>query len=381
MLFDDLDREFSGPPIAGEPHFAYLNRSGRAEMAKVRNLIEEWLSRYPEGKRRALISRLRSPIDDEHLSACFELVLHELLLRNGCTVEEVEPALPNSTRTPDFLVRSPRGEQFYLEAALVTGRTREQAAAQRRFEAVLAAVESVDSAWHFLDVQPHGIPSQPPRLRALRTILQKWVDALPKGQDAKSVAPFQWEEHGLRLTIKPIPRKRKRGADETRAVGMLWGTPTVSTPGDGIRETLLKKATRYGELDAPLIIAVNSLKLLDDDQDTIAALFGSPSVIVRSYENGEVEYIDSRNPDGVWHDNQRPRRTGVSGVISAHRLTPASVARRRASLIINPWAERQFDESMLRLDKYIPNGDALIFSEGDSLGVMFDLPEQWPEDD
>jgi hypothetical protein len=162
---------------------------------------------------------------------------------------------------------------------------------------------------------------------------------------------------------------------------MLWGGgPTVSTPGDGIRETLLKKANRYGDLDAPLVVAVNSLRLLDDDQDAIAALFGSPSVIVRKYQDGRIEYIDSRTPNGVWFDHERPRRTGLSAVVATSGLMPWSLGSQRASLILNPWAARPLDSHVFQTDKYVPADNVLNYSAGLGLNQIYGLSAEWPKD-
>jgi hypothetical protein len=41
-IFDDVERTDVSSAAAGESSFAYLNRSGRPEMARLRDVWEEW---------------------------------------------------------------------------------------------------------------------------------------------------------------------------------------------------------------------------------------------------------------------------------------------------------------------------------------------------
>ena len=86
MLFDDIDHSFLGAFDATESDFAYLNRSARPEVFKVRALLDCWLSEYPAGGQNDLVKRIRSSRKDTHVSAFFELMVHALLLRLGLTL-------------------------------------------------------------------------------------------------------------------------------------------------------------------------------------------------------------------------------------------------------------------------------------------------------
>ena len=101
------------PPAPKETAFAYLNRCAGAEADTARTRMEDWLARYPEPQ--ALAARLRSPLDDQHRSAFFELLLHQLLLSLGHRIAAIEPKLAHTWKSPDFLVESATGHRFYLE--------------------------------------------------------------------------------------------------------------------------------------------------------------------------------------------------------------------------------------------------------------------------
>lgn len=112
-VFEQGPRIDLRPPAPKETAFAYLNRRAGAEADAARARIEDWLERYPEPE--ALAARLRSPLDDQHRAAFFELLLHQLLLTLGHRIEAIEPKLAHTWKSPDFLVESAEGHRFYLE--------------------------------------------------------------------------------------------------------------------------------------------------------------------------------------------------------------------------------------------------------------------------
>lgn len=105
--FDDNPRDSEEPADHLVGRFDYLNASGRPKAAMVRALIDQWLADHPATHRSDLIHRLRSRHDTSQRSATFELMLHALLRRQGFTIFEVEPELPNG-KAPEFLGRGAR---------------------------------------------------------------------------------------------------------------------------------------------------------------------------------------------------------------------------------------------------------------------------------
>ena len=81
MLFLDDDHTETGPADYAEKHFSYLNKCGRDECFRVREVLEEWFTRYPEKEKDELRSRFQSGDDTHFASAFFELYLHELLFK------------------------------------------------------------------------------------------------------------------------------------------------------------------------------------------------------------------------------------------------------------------------------------------------------------
>lgn len=385
-VFDDGPWDLPGGADHIVSHFDYLNSSDRVEAARVRAAVEEMFSRYPAAAQDGLRHRLRSIDDNTHLGAFFELALHDIVLRAGCTVLAVEPDLEGTPRSPDFLVETPQGQRFYLEATLATGRSRSGEGAERRLREALQAIDSVQSPDFFLDLHISGTPTAPVSGSRLRRRLKRWLQGLDYEQvrriwdeNAGTIPIFTYEQNGVRFRISPVPRRLSRGSlRRSRAIGSRMLAPLSVQPQEPIRSAILGKATRYGQLDAPYIVAVNAMSDYADADGAIDAVFGTPAVFVRQTAEG-FEDRPGRERDGVWLGAGGPTNTRVSAVFSTDRLHPWSLAQRRARLILNPWAARPLPRSPFQADVVDVHEERLRGTAGLSLQELFDLPEGWPE--
>ena len=377
MLFDDIPRPDMGVHDQHETAFAYLNRSGRPEAARVRQLVENWLARYPARDHEALIARLRSTIDDQHRGAFFELFIHELLLVRGHRILEIEPTLPHTPKSPDFLVQAKEGHRLYLECVLATGRSQQKVAAQARLNQALTALDRTCSPRHFLDLTVHGVPTAPISIKAMTKSLRAWIAGLPDDDSAMDALPFQHTEHGATISLRAFPRRHPELA--RRAIGARFFPAKQVTVDDDVRAALERKASRYGALDQPYVVAVNALDMFAREDAAIDALFGSPCTVVEQTADGSTTYRESRQPDGVWCGPRGARRRGLSAVLSTERVDPWNFAVRRARLIHNPWAEAAVASFDLGVDDYQPEEGRYRITAGQSMGEIFGLPNGWPE--
>jgi len=235
---------------AGEAQFAYLNLSARREAVRVREKVDAWFEGYPEKSRDELVARFRSAIGDPHHSAFFELFLYHLRLARGRQVIEIEPALPHTTKSPDFLAENGARERFYLEAVQASGLSSQDVAARARLSTALVAIDTTPSPLHFLDLTVSGSPSQP-------------------------------HEAGPPIGIRRTPVMRIE-------------------PSQCIRPALKKKASRYGKLDHPYLVALNGLSTHHNEEAVIDALLGTPVMRISRGPNGEeiVEELRRSSAEG-----------------------------------------------------------------------------------
>jgi len=380
-VFDAIERTEALPADHLISKFDYLNESGRQAAQQVRDQMGQMFARYPAEHADEMRRRLRSRDDTLHQSAFFELPLHELLIRQGFTIEEVEPVLANG-RAPDFLVASPQGDRFYLEATLASGQPAATAGAERRMREALQAIDDVQSPGFFLSLHPRGTPDRPVAVARLRRDIQRFVDALDHATVIADLAAgrpwptFEREEHGALFRIEAVPKGRLGGGN-LRAIGVRMMAPMQVQPQDAIKSAVLGKAGRYGDPDLPFVIAVNSLEDYARADDAEDALFGSHAVGINAA--GEDRWI--RNPDGVWHTATGPGYSRVSAVLSTERVYPWSLGQRRARLIYNPWARRPLPDVPLGLDIVRIVDNVFQRQDGQPLGEILGLPEDWPTDD
>jgi hypothetical protein len=377
-IFDDIPRTSLALP-AEEAKFAYLNLSARPEAGRVREKVDAWSAGYPEKNRDELVARLRSAIDDQHHSAFFELFLYHLLLARGCKVLEIEPTLPHTSKSPDFLAENGAQERFYLEAVQVSGLSSQDVAAQARLSTALAAVDSTPSPLHFLDLMVRGSPSQPLSTKKLITALKSWIARLPADETAKDVPPFVWDEHGAKIELRAWTRSKLDASG--RATG-ISRTPVMRIePSREIRPALKKKASRYGKLDHPYLVALNALSIHHGETAVIDALLGTPVVRLSRGPDGEEIVEEVRQPDGIWYGPPygQPQDTRLSGVIALKRIDPWNFCSKTGLLIPNPWAAEPLPKLGLGTAEFILKGSQYERLDGQQMHALVGLPAAWPE--
>lgn len=386
-LFDRIERDDYGPALYAEPQFNYLNRSARPGVQKIRDVLEDWLSHYADDHRPDLRARFRSTDDSQHRSAFFELFLHELLLRLDCRVE-IHPTVPNTIRHPDFLAESQGGTRFYLEGVLATDESRAETAARARTNAVYDALNRLDSPNFFLGMRLRGAPETPPPARLIRTFLEERLAPLNPDEIAPNAETvgfnafphWRYEAEGWSIDFFPIPKSPGlRGKPGVRPIAIQFDSVKWLDSRIPIRNAIVEKGKRYGELDLPYVVAVDALGEFVDRTDVMEALFGKEKFIFRGDLATPRGPEFAREPDGAWTSSTGPRYTRVSAVLVAVRLHPWNVSSAPLCLYHNPWARRPYDADLNRLSRACPQPeDNMKWFDGESLAKIFGLPPDWP---
>jgi len=365
-----------------------MNSSARPGICSIRDLLEAWFSHMPDVARADISGRFRSREDAQHQGAFFELLWHELLRSSGCDVE-IHPAVANVATNPDFLACRNGLRQFYLEATLAMPPG--DPGADRRFAELHDTLDRMNSPDYFLEFQYRGRPEGNIRGRALRERLERWLQQLNfeeisqsyQDQNYGAVPRFTLSEQGLSLTFTPLPKgPQLRGQPGARPVGAVMPMEMrMLRTQDDIRAAVEEKATKYGALDLPLVVAVNIMDDFCDDIDVWNALFGEEQLVATRQADGQWrDEWGPRVPNGAWHGRGGPRNTLVSAVAVTHQLSPSNLRTHAVELIHNPWAAHPLSAESLRLAQRtvaVPNGQ-IHRRDGVNAADLLGIPEPWP---
>ena len=386
MLFTDRQRDDASPRRDRESSFAFLDRSSRPEVARVRDLLTAAVANYPQTEQPDLQRRIVCNDDVKFRSATFELLLHEGLRRLGFALTP-HPALPNgSAKKPDFLVSTPDGATFYLEAVLAKSRDGADTSAEAIKATTLGALRDAPHHSFLVDVYSNGDPVTQPRSRNLVRQVHEWLNSLDPdlllhqiGElGLESVPEFRWTHEGWELTLRPIPvqpERRGRTTSLLAALGAEGRWPDEWTP---LRDAVEKKGSRYGHVDKPLVVAVNSESFDLDPIDEMQALFGQEEY-AEYVGRPELSGRRGHAANGAWNGPRGAQARRVSAAWFFNDLTPYTIGSRRNTVYINPWAHIEAPSSLMQLPNARFIDDRLVRSDGIAVRDMFGVGPDWPE--
>ena len=374
VLFSDFDRTDDSAKCYRETVFEFIDRSASPDVVAARELIEQEFSNYLETEKHEMQSRLQSRDARKFHSACFELLLYGLLIRRGYCLE-AHPDPGNGTgNRPDFLVTSPSGESFFLEAVLAAEVSDGNEAAEAMKEDVLDALDRAPHANFYLDIIETGAPASQPPARRLQNHVHQWLNGLNADEvraaaagNYESLPRERWTHDGWQLKFRALPKDRNRG-ELDRLIGALSGDGGFIDLRTPIRRAIRRKGQRYGDLPLPLVVAVNVEAFHMQESDEVDALFGSEAIAVCGGKSRVV-----REHDGAWHNGRAPRSARVSAAWLFNDLTFWSIAARRQTLYINPWAVTPLGSVLHWLPMARVDGNKLVRSEGVSPGEIYGM--------
>lgn len=316
MLFDDYERNDSRSLLPRESRYMLYNRSASEEIAASRLLINEWFRNFPdECELEELKARFQSGEDEHFYSVIFELYLANQLINQGFQLD-IHPELPNnSERRPDFLVTDQQGEQFYIEASVVLNAS--GLPTNQQIEDFLLELDQRSHPSFMIGLSYEGEPIAPPSAVRAANHIHRWLDTL-NFEDCEEILRttpedlprIEWEDRGLVIKVEALPiRQNQDNVDESRLIGMGSMQGGVLDRKKSLLRKLGKKAKKYGELDKPFVIAVQTIDLPGRiEDDNVDALYGTTTV--RAWDRS-VYHAN----DGFWQlREQQLSKKGVSGV-------------------------------------------------------------------
>jgi len=385
-LYDDFKRTDESPCGRSEPAYAFYNRCGWPMAAKVREAHELWFSRYPEEHKGDLRGRFVSEDNVQHYSGLFELVLHELFLKLGCEIV-IHPELNNGkSKHPDFLVRHPLGD-FYLEAVVVPDESSKEASAKKLLGVAYDEVNKMESKDFFLDLSSEGYPRTPVKTKDLKNKVQKFLNQLNYDEIRKmrvsnifldEMPTLEYEYDGTVLRFRPIPKSPE---GRLKPAGHLIGSSSegvrLMKTSLSIKEAVNVKAKRYGQMNLPYVIAVNTL-LWGLGHEYLDALYGEEGMV---YSFGSIEGgVPTRTTGGAWRkQNNNPRHTNVSAVLFFENFTDTSAHVVPIELHHHPKADLPYSSVLNILPQRIVGVDGYVQPiEGKTLLDILEVAEYFP---
>ncbi len=370
---------------ADETRLEFLYRSDRAEIPPICQLMEDWFQFYPSEEQDQLLRRLSSKNDGEFSSAFFEMYLFTLLRKLRFDTE-VPRSEAEGQKVEDFRAFRQGKLTFRLEAKYVG--QQEQHAWQDRFQRQLQDSlhrARADDIW--FSVRIRGEFHHQPAYAKVCQRFNRWyeqhrediVAALAAGQPSDSLPKFAVEEAGARVALAPMFLKGDKGSADG-PVGLWSGGGRWMQTDDKLRRALRRKASRYGTMTVPFIVAV-SLYETANDADIGNALFGDEVFTIRQGPEGPVgDPIPSRKPNGFWLGPKGPHNTRVSAILLATELFPWSVAARQPIIYHNPWAEHPLSPGSLPLAQMVPDKNKGRYEtcDGQPIHEVLGLPATWP---
>ena len=330
-----------------------------------------------------LRTAFRSRLPGQHHAAWWELYLHELFVRMGYEID-VHPALPDSSKRPDFLLRR-NGAQFYLEAVVVSSGV----VTSGRRSAPPWMLDAVNHAANpnffvrLVEVAKRG--EHQLKRKEIVDPLESWLDSEDPDEAAESLErgdnlPMETIRcRGWEIVFEAWPKKKKAREKPRRR---LLGIGPMQAGGvndiEQLRSTLKGKAGRYGRPAIPFVIAVQCRSAFVEPLDIEQALFGSEAFDVPV--NGKSQARLYRQRNGFWVSTAGPQNQRISAVLTAVGLHPANVGKAAPCVWVNPWANHPLEMSW-PFSSFTATDEGQILHQDTAPDMLFDLPADWPGGD
>jgi hypothetical protein len=311
--------------------------------------------------------------------------MHELMIRHGFQVVP-HPTVQSTTHKPDFLVHG-SGNEFSLEVTLATDLSAKQQAEESMKAGLYDQINKTNSPDFFLFIKHMHLhkEKQPSAKKLIRFLNEKLKSLDPdtiykqfsKG-GLNSLPSWTYKDDNNRIEFQPIPKSpMMRGKKEVRPIGFFPIESQMSTTAKAIKNAVHEKATRYGKLNSPYLVAVNSLSSWGTDvSDIEEALFGAEQVQLDRHTGEPIAY--SRERDGAFIGPNGPKNTRMSGVILG-TIVPRSISKTTLTLYHHPQARHPFDRQLLQINNASVENNKIVVQRNIPLRDIFNLKEEWPQ--
>jgi hypothetical protein len=201
----------------------------------------------------------------------------------------------------------------------------------------------------------HPLSDLPPSIPARR--IRSWIDRQQIPDDSPDFMEFDfWDDYETTVKGKTqrfhygvqviVPKLNEGGEALTGVHGLMSQARTV-TNAQLLREALREKASKYGTLDLPYVIAVSGETWSPmNTKHEVDALFGDR--VWNIPRHGPMTVTQTRNPNGFFtsHRNNVPEYRHVSAVLVYRFKWLDAGHEHRMHIYHNPFATRAIDPGL-----------------------------------
>lgn len=379
-LFDKTTESIDGSSRNNENAYNYYHKSSRGDIGHVRNVLETWFSKFPEGEKKELKNRFKKDIE----SAFFELFLFTLLSKLGFEIE-IHPELKNSKKKPDFLIEK-EGLHAYVEAKICYDKTNEKMAFEKRQNQFYDDINKVRIKGFLLAIDELIFKTnRQPSVKALNAKIEKEINLLnPKiittqlekfGFD--STPKIEFENTDFKIVLKPMPLvESEKGRISESPIGVFPIETFLGGGEQSLKTSIIKKAKRYGKFEIPYLICINSLgKRTSGKTDIENVIWGSLQYSYSTDPNNRKGKT-TRAENGVFYNSKKVKLTNVSGIFVT-KIFPSNIPNSKYWIYKNPFASNEFEFEKLGLVYNYIQENKIISNEGNDLDKVLDIPKDW----
>ena len=362
LLFDDKHRGYVGRSARSETNYSFMDRSALPNVKRMRELLEQWVSGYPDEKRKHIVTRMRrgkkSADQDQFIDVFFELFLHEFLLGTGGTVD-VEPEIEG--KTPDFAV-SHDGSDYVVEATHLDFTRGGALQESMNEDKALDWLDTIHAPLYGLSVETNGVLENMVPKRKLLRPFEELVNranyerllSLESSLENLDEMPSAIVSHGSwELTGRLMPLR-----DEYHREFVMFGPSRGGTVNDigKLRTALKRKANQCAGADN-VIIAV---QISGAGYRPFDVLFGTQTLNlqIRTATRELLETTPGQREDGFWIDQNGLQREHVIGVVFFDAVRPWALENATACFVLNPYVDTRLPKWTYEIDHVdFPNAE------------------------
>lgn len=329
-LFEQFERTNTAFSDYRTSMFEFFNRTAREEFSSIRNILEAWYVDFPKKDQAEFLGRFRSNNKLHLLGALLELFTFRLF-------NSIEFEIDRTVESCDFTAFK-NGSQIFLECTL-SGDPLSNDMVEQHVNLICDRLDNLKSQF-FLNLSVEKFNKESPAYGKLTRWLESKIaevdyrEVEQKLAISSSVTNWVFNSNGWVIKISLIPKGN--ASEESRNMGIIdsgnWGfIDSGKFIYDAIHD---KRPSKYGKMNKPYIIIVNSLDPTLDDYSITQAL-----------------YRHSASEFGFYGNSKHQKNSSVSGILIIKGLYMTSIANPKLQYWPNPWAknplELPFDQKVL----------------------------------